>query len=160
MKWCFVGLWPKVQDRNCKGWQAVHLYRCETLCSPFVFSLTSFSFLIRNNWCIVLKIFGEKVVRFSIRWHFLVNIFYRSFFLFLTCNIKTTLWRMFFVGKNNLTTSQVIKRNNEKGKFLKNSHVRAKISNGYTGFWVGWGVNLAVSQYQFLISGSQTGQWP
>ena len=61
---------------------------------------------------------------------------------------------MLYLGKNNLTTSQVIKRNNQKGKFLKNSHVRAKISNGYTGFYVGWGVNLAVSQYQVLISGS------
>ena len=38
---------------------------------------------------------------------------------------------MFCLGKNNLTTSQVIKKNNEKGKSLKNSHVGAKISNGY-----------------------------
>ena len=75
--------------------------------------------------------------------------FFFSFF-FLICYIKTTLWRIFCLGKNNLTTP----------KSLKNSHVRAKISNGYTGFYVCWGVNLAVSQRQLQLMGSQTGQWP
>ena len=78
---------------------------------------------------------------------FLSKHFYRFFFfLFLICNIKTTLWRMFCLGKNNLTTSQVIKRNNEKGKSLQNSNVRAKISNGY---WQGF-TSVEVSTSQFL----------
>ena len=53
---------------------------------------------------------------------------------------------MLCLGKNNLTTSQVIKKNNEKGKSLKNSHVRAKISNGY---WQGF-TSVEVSNSQFL----------